>query len=54
LIRILRRFLCDEKGVTAVEYGLLIALISLAVIGGANAVFTSYGEKFNLIANKLG
>lgn len=28
----LRRFLADERGATAIEYGLLIAILSLAVI----------------------
>lgn len=47
------RFLRDQRGVTAIEYGLIITLISLAVIGGATAVFTKYGQNFNNISNLL-
>ena len=35
---ILIRFLQDERGATAVEYGLITALISVALIGGAVSV----------------
>ena len=54
LTRFVRRFLRDQHGVTMVEYGLIVALISLIILGGATTVFTAYGEKFNFIANKLG
>ena len=54
MTRFARRFLCDQRGVTMVEYGLIIALISLIILGGASGVFTTYGEKFNFIANTLG
>ena len=53
LKRFVLRFLRDERGVTAIEYGLIIALISLVVIGGASAVFTKYGQNFNNIAALL-
>lgn len=43
-----RRFLRDEEGVTAIEYGLIAALIAVVIIGsvtlvgdGLDAVFTS-------------
>ncbi|MEQ1952124.1 Flp family type IVb pilin [Mesorhizobium sp. CN2-181] len=32
--KLIRRFLKDEDGATAIEYGLIIALISLAIVGG--------------------
>ena len=51
--RLVLRFLRDQRGVTAIEYGLIIALISLVVIGGAGAVFTKYGQNFNNIAALL-
>jgi pilus assembly protein Flp/PilA len=31
---IIRLFLYDEDGATAIEYGLIIALLSLAIVGG--------------------
>jgi len=33
-INILRSFLADESGATAIEYALIGALISVAIIGG--------------------
>ena len=51
--RLVLRFLSDKRGVTAIEYGLIIALISLVVVSGATVVFTKYGENFNNIANLL-
>lgn len=40
---ILHRFLRDESGVTAVEYGLICALLAVALIGGA----TTLGNAIN-------
>jgi len=47
------RFVKDESGATAIEYGLIAALIALAIIIGAGAVGNSIGSKFNGIANSL-
>ena len=35
MTKIFARFLKDESGATAIEYGLIAALISVAIIGGA-------------------
>ena len=40
---ILRKFLRDESGATAIEYGLIAACISIAII----TVATSVGSKLN-------
>lgn len=37
----LRRFLSDENGTTAVEYALIAGLLSLAIIGGMRPVANS-------------
>ena len=34
----LRRLRADERGATAIEYGLIIALIALAIMGGLSAL----------------
>ncbi len=49
-----KRFIRDEEGVTAIEYGLLAALIAVAIIVGAGAVGTNLNGLFNKIAGKLG
>lgn len=36
--KMIRRFLKDEDGATAIEYGLIIALISLAIVAGVGAL----------------
>jgi pilus assembly protein Flp/PilA len=37
----LRRFLTNERGATAIEYGLIASLIALAIVGGVGAFATS-------------
>ena len=48
-----RRFMRDEEGVTAIEYGLIAALIAVAIIVGAGAVGTNLNSLFNTVAGKL-
>ena len=47
------RFVKDESGATAIEYGLIAALIALAIMVGAGAVGDSLSTKFNEIASEL-
>lgn len=49
----LRLFSRDEKGVTAIEYGLIAAIISLALISGATVAGPALKEMFVDIGNKL-
>ena len=48
-----RRFMRDEEGVTAIEYGLIAALIAVAIITGATAVGTQLDALFNRVAGIL-
>ena len=50
---IFARFVKDESGATAIEYGLIAALIALAIMVGAGAVGNAIGTKFNNIATAL-
>ena len=43
----------DESGVTAVEYGLIAALIAVVIIGGVTAVGTSLSTTFNNLSTSL-
>jgi len=43
----------DDAGATAIEYGLIAALIAVAVIGAAGTVGTNLGATFNNIASSL-
>ena len=45
----IRRFLADERGATAIEYGLIIALIAVVVI----TAVTTLGKKLNNAFTKI-
>ena len=46
-------FARDESGVTAIEYGLIIALISIVIIGPATLVGTGLAAVFTNISGRL-
>jgi len=48
------RFIEDESGATAIEYGLIAALISVALIAGASALGNGVNNKFQDVSNALG
>jgi pilus assembly protein Flp/PilA len=47
------RFAKDESGATAIEYGLIAALISVVIIGVLTTIGTRLQAKFNEIATQL-
>ena len=51
--KLFARFVKDESGATAIEYGLIAALIALAIMAGAGLVGNALDEKFNEIADGL-
>ena len=50
---LISRFVRDESGATAIEYGLIAALIAVVIITALTAVGTSLSAKFNSIAGTL-
>ncbi|MBZ9701169.1 MULTISPECIES: Flp family type IVb pilin [unclassified Mesorhizobium] len=50
---LIARFVKDESGATAIEYGLIAALIALAIIVGAGALGNAINAKFDAIGSKL-
>ena len=50
---LLARFVKDESGATAIEYGLIAAGISLAIIAVVNGLGTSLNTKFTSISSSL-
>ena len=48
-----RKFLTDEEGVTAIEYGLIAALIAVVIIASVQSVGNNLNEVFNYISTKL-
>jgi pilus assembly protein Flp/PilA len=49
----LHRFAANESGATAVEYGIIIAILSLAIIGSGNTVWVVIKNKFIFIGDKI-
>jgi len=52
--KIVTRFVQDDSGATAIEYGLIAALIAVALITGATALGDNLNSKFNDISAKVG
>ena len=50
MTRFLKTFAQDDSGATAIEYGLIAALIAVVVIGAVTAVGSNLSGKFNPIA----
>jgi pilus assembly protein Flp/PilA len=50
---LIARFVKDESGATAIEYGLIAAGISLAIIAIVNGLGTNLNSKFTLINSSL-
>ncbi|RTL75044.1 MAG: Flp family type IVb pilin [Bradyrhizobiaceae bacterium] len=51
--KLIRAFLEDETGATAIEYGLIAAGISLAIIAVINGLGTKLNTKFTSINSSL-
>jgi pilus assembly protein Flp/PilA len=47
------RFIKEESGATAIEYGLIAGLISVVIITAVTTVGTNLSSKFNAIATAL-
>ena len=43
----------SEKGATAVEYGLMVALIAVVIIAAVSFVGTSTSEKYSMVGNTI-
>jgi pilus assembly protein Flp/PilA len=52
-MNLVRKFLADETGATAIEYGLIAAGISLAIIAAVNGLGTKLNTKFTAINSSL-
>jgi len=52
-MNLISRFVRDESGATAIEYGLIAALIAVVIITGVTAVGTSLSTTFKSLAGSL-
>ena len=50
---LIKKFLKNESGATAIEYGLIAALIAVAVIGGVTALGSNANATFTKVSAKM-
>jgi pilus assembly protein Flp/PilA len=53
IVNMIKQFGRDEEGVTAIEYGLIAALVAVVIIGGATALGTNLNAMFAFLAGKI-
>jgi len=53
IIHTVKTILSDESGATAIEYGLIAALVSVAAITALTEMGSSLRQMFNYVANNL-
>ena len=54
MTKFVSRFMNDESGATAIEYGLLAALIAVVIISAVTALGTTIKDKFNAVVTGMG
>lgn len=52
-MRLWTRFACDETGATAIEYGLIAALLSVAIVGTTLFLSGGISSTFNYIGTQI-
>jgi pilus assembly protein Flp/PilA len=52
-MRLLKELLKDRRGATAVEYGLILSLIFLAMVGAIQGVATQTSTMWNNVSNAV-
>ncbi len=53
MLKHVKLFCSDEEGATAIEYGLIAALVSVAAIGALGAMGNSLKTMFNSVSSSL-
>jgi pilus assembly protein Flp/PilA len=53
MVQNLKRFLKDESGATAIEYGLIAAGVALAIIAAVKGIGTKLNTTFSSISSQL-
>ncbi len=52
--KFLKRLLLDERGTAAVEYGLILAMITLAMMAGLGNFSSNVMRQWNMVSDKAG
>ncbi len=53
MTRLVKKFISNDSGATAIEYGLIASLIFLAIVGGVRATAGKTTNMFNTIQNNV-
>jgi pilus assembly protein Flp/PilA len=53
MTNLFNRFVKDESGATAIEYGLIAALVSVVIIGALTTLGTKLTSTFTAVSDKL-
>ncbi len=53
MMKIIKKIFKNENGATAIEYGLIAALVAVAAMVGMNALGTALNTQFNTVSKKL-
>lgn len=53
MTKFVKSFLKNESGATAIEYGLIAALIAVAAIAAMQSLGTKLGDTFNNVSGQL-
>ena len=54
MTRLIRRFLNDERGATAIEYALIVAMIFLVIVGAVSLFASKTTGTFNKVSTAVG
>ncbi|MCB2048779.1 MAG: Flp family type IVb pilin [Novosphingobium sp.] len=52
-MKFIKKFLRNEEGATAIEYGLIAALIAVAMIGAASGLGSQISSTFNTTSSSM-
>jgi len=53
MTKFVTRFVRDESGATAIEYGLIAALIAVGIIAAARGLGSQIGDTFNTVTTTM-
>jgi pilus assembly protein Flp/PilA len=53
IVSAVKAFVADENGVTAIEYGLIAALVGVAIVVAVKALGTEISTTFNTVVDSL-
>ena len=53
MTNLVKNYIADESGATAIEYGLIAALVGIALIVGAGRLGETINAKFGTVADEI-